>query len=245
MKEISFNFSLTDFLAYFFPGIILVFGGVVFFKIIFFQPLTINVDVSLTTGLILAASAYFVGTINASLTPIIEKKINRFFGLSSPLLTIQLDGFENDVQTAFDEIFGTRNFWSMDHFFITRALIQENMPKCAESSNRQSALRQARLNSLIPVLFYGLIGVTQGAKFLWIYGFKDTMTFWGIGFILISIFGSYIVIRQLVIRLGENRKREVREVYAGLLSFYYQSKYEKKLEKKTVRESLLTFRRKQ
>ena len=46
--------------------------------------------------------------------------------------------------------------------------------------------------------------------------------------------------QQLVVSMHANRKREVREIYAGLLSYYYQSNYEMKLVKEKVVSENLT-----
>jgi hypothetical protein len=181
-----------------------------------------EISLNLVGGLILAACAYIIGVAISSLMVSLEKPFNRFFKLSNPTGIIQFEGFEENVKSAFKDIFGDYGEWSKNHFYISRALVREKMPRCAAVIERQSSLRQIRRNSVLPVLFLGIVGALSGVRILLI---SVDQALWGAVVSLISLIVSYVIGKSLVRNgMHKNRKREVREVCCGLLAYYQSSK---------------------
>jgi hypothetical protein len=155
---------------------------------------------------------------------ILEHYFEKVFGLANPVHSLQLDGFEEDVMNAFNEIFGDHGVWDCNHFYLARALIREKMPSCAAEIERQDSLRQIRRNSVLPVLFLGLAGVVAGVR-IFFTSQVDSRFFWAVAFSLSSVVATVIITKTLVKNgMYGNRKREVREVCSGLLAYYHQMK---------------------
>ncbi|HEV7642426.1 MAG TPA: hypothetical protein VGO50_00665 [Pyrinomonadaceae bacterium] len=229
MKEVNFNFSLTDFLAYLFPGAVTLVAitGILCltpYKYLLYQMPWDNI----LTSLLLIALAYLVGVIISSLTSNSEtEKI---------LNEIHPPNFEKEIKEAFEINFKTTECeakkWTSDHFFAARSLVRERMPACSAAFDRQSSLRQFRRNSIFPVRLLGIAGILTGLKGIWdnpgpLNGdhiFKLLCCFI---LILISVFGWPIINRFLRDSRLTNRKREVREVCTALLAL---SKSEKNKE---------------
>ncbi len=224
MKEEAFKFRIQDFLAYLFPGTIMILAVAAFLSLSPFRNVVVDIPLNLTTGLLLIACAYFAGISLSSLMAIVEKYFEKFFGLTNPIHSLQLEGFEDDVMKAFNEIFGDHGVWDCNHFYLARALMRERMPSCAAEIERQDSLRQIRRNSVLPVLFLGLAGVLAGAKTA-ITGHDITFVVWGAILVLVSILIAGLVTNTLVKNgMYGNRKREVREVCSGLLAYYHHEK---------------------
>jgi len=220
VKEDSFSFSLSDFLAYVFPGTLLLLAVTALLRLSPFKHLLTEVPLNIVTGLMLAACAYVAGASLSSLMVSVERYLDMIFKFSNPTNSIQLKGFEDEVQKAFDDIFGKHGVWSANHFYIARALIREKMPYCAAVIDRQDSLRQIRRNSVLPILFLGLAGVGSGIKVC----VEGTFYLWGVGIILISLLSSCWVVKSIIKNgMHSNRRREVREVCSSLLAYHSQA----------------------
>ncbi|HXQ36282.1 MAG TPA: hypothetical protein VN843_19880 [Anaerolineales bacterium] len=224
MKEYSFNFSITDFLAYLFPGSLMILAVAAFLRITPFKEVVYQLPLNIVTGLLLVALAYFVGIAVSSVTGSLEKSIDRVFGSRDPVDQIQAIGIEGQVKEAFDELFGNLGEWSANHFYISRLFIMEHMTNCARVIERYGSLRQMRRNSILPVMVWGLLGVGCGLKIILEHSYQPTYV-WGIGLVGFSILGSVVLIRNLVkVGMYKNRAREIREVCCCLLVYYYRQK---------------------
>lgn len=216
MKEDSFSFSLTDFLAYLFPGIIMLVAIAVLIRLSPYKYLLAEIPSNIITGVFLIACAYFVGISISSLMGSLQKPLDKFFDAYNPTSEIPLTNFEDDVKKAFINIFGDHGEWSRSHLYLARTLIREKMPKCVSVIERQSSLRQIRRNIVLPVLFLGVIGIIAGIKMI----VNAKQVGWGMSVILISSFGAYVIARTLIKNgTHANRKREVREVCCGLVAY--------------------------
>src|SRR5688572_26957624 len=120
MKD-SFDFSLMDFLAYLFPGTMMILVITVLIRISPFGHLLYQIPLNLIVGVILIASAYCVGVTVSSATASIEGPLLRYFHLSDPVEVIPLSKFDHDVNNAFAQAFGDHGAWSRDHFYLARA----------------------------------------------------------------------------------------------------------------------------
>lgn len=249
MKEVSFNFSLTDFLAYLFPGTVTLVAIAGFLSLTPFKELLFTIKTDIFTGIILIALAYSIGVIISSLTINYESKFYEFIlklkrkkndssnesaaSLSRP----QPEIFETEIINAFNNTFkikinngepGDKTSgqdvaakWTSDHFFAARSLVREKIPTCSMAIERQSSLRQMRRNSIIPVLLLGITGIIAAVQGLF---FDDENKAQNKQFLywlllFIAVFGTPWTIYSLIKRMMRNRERETREVCTGLLAF--------------------------
>lgn len=216
MKD-SFDFSLMDFLAYLFPGTMMILVIAVFIRISPFRGLLDHISLNLVVGIVLIASAYCVGVSISSAMVSIEAPLRKYFHLSNPIERVPLRQFENDVINAFAQTFGDHGAWSEDHFYLARTLVCEKLPRCAATIERQASLRQIRRNMVMPVLFLGIVGAIAGLQTLLT---TSDRVYRGAILISMSLAGSYVVVRALVKNgMHANRNREMRDVCSGLLVY--------------------------
>lgn len=221
MKD-SFDFSLMDFLAYLFPGTMMILVIALLIKISSLGQILYQIRLNFVVGVILIASAYCVGVSISSAMASIENFLLKFFRLSDPIETIPLRAFDEDVSKAFDNTFGNHGPWSKDHFYLARTLVCERLPECAATLERQASLRQIRRNLVIPVFFLGIAGVVAGLRTIFT---NPNRYFLGGGLIILSLAATYIVARALIKHgMHANRNREMREVCSGLLVYDHDFK---------------------
>lgn len=223
MKEDSFKVSLSDFLAYLFPGVIMLLSLAAFLRLSRFKYLLYEIPQTLGTALVLVACAYFAGVAVSSLTVVFETILKRLIrpvrSLSSRVILKGCEGFSGDVEAAFNHTFGKHGEWSETHFYIARALVHEKMPNCAAIADRQNSLRQIRRNSVLPVLSLGAAGVIAGIQD------KATNTggssLSGNTLIALSVISSVAVALSCLVGMYENRKREARNVCTSLVTYHF------------------------
>lgn len=218
MKD-SFDFSLMDFLAYLFPGTMMILVVTVLIRISPFRPLLYQIPLNFVVGVILIASAYCVGVSISSAMASIEGPLLRYLDLSDPIEVIPLKKFDKDVHNAFAQTFGDHGIWSKEHFYLARTLVCEKLPRCAATIERQASLRQIRRNLVMPVLFLGIVGAIAGLRTLLT---NADCAYWGAILIPLSLAGSYFVARALIKNgMHANRNREMRDVCSGLLVYFH------------------------
>ncbi|HXQ36189.1 MAG TPA: hypothetical protein VN843_19395 [Anaerolineales bacterium] len=210
--DLSKQFSLTDFLAYFFPGLFAVVG---LYLLILLTPIqTALIPADITTGIVFLAISYVVGIVLSGFSEWIEKTIERNTRQSIPI-----DGFQDDVVTAFNDIFDKNTSetmqWSQTHFFLCRSLILEKMPAIAQVILRQSSLRQLRRNLLLPIIIWLLAGIAWGT-----WNTLNGHRLWGFLVVVLSIIVSTVSYLVTVARMRQNEEREVREVLTAFLVGY-------------------------
>jgi hypothetical protein len=216
MKE-SFDFSLMDFLAYLFPGTMMILVIAAVIRISPFKYLLYQIPLSFVVGVIMIACAYCVGVSISSAMASVEGLFLKYFRLSDPTARVELEGFESDVIDAFAKVFGDRGSWSTNHFLLARTLVCEKMPRCAAVIERQASLRQLRRNIVIPVLCLGIVGTITGVK---VFLTSPNHRYWGAFLIPVSLFSCYLIARGLIKNgMHSNRRREMREVCFGLLTY--------------------------
>jgi len=215
MKETYANFSLTDFLAYLFPGIVMVLALAALLLLTPASQKLMCIPLNLATGAVGITLAYFLGVIVSSFTYPLERLLYMVLRKRDPIESIQLPGFEKQVRSAFQQFVGVDTDWSQYHFFVARSLLGELAPRAAAAAERQNSLRQLRRNSLVPVLFLAAAGVCWGLS---VRSWNEADASYGMGLVVLSIVG-WVFITYFLIAVGmhRNRSREVREICSALL----------------------------
>ncbi len=213
--DISSRFSLIDFLAYLFPGML---GTLGIYLLLFLTPLKdtlANLPKDFTVGILFLALSYVLGVIFSGFAELLmrEWKIRRHGGLKE---RINLQGFEGEVSQAFKNIFEITKEdeanWSIAHYYLCRSLVLEYMPKAAQVIERQSSLRQLRMNMIPSILIWLAVGASWGYKIL------GDLTTWGIVLIVFSVSLSSIILIIIVNRMNSNEEREVRETLTAFIA---------------------------
>jgi len=185
-----------------------------------FKSLVEKIPLNLVTGLIVIPFAYFIGVIISGLSHNVEKwTYKRYKGLSDPRERIHPGECKERVQDAYKNAFHLTEdvVWSTTHFYISRALIREHMPKCAAISDRQNSLWQIRRNGIVPIIMLGLTGLAAGVK-LTITG--SVPRWWGLLLSVLSLGLPVLIVHNLMkYAMYNNRQREVAEICSALLVF--------------------------
>ena len=223
--DISSRFSLIDFFAYLFPGIAGTLGLLVLLSL---TPLkgTFNVfSTDLSAGILFLAVSFIMGVVFSGFSEIVikwrEPKARANIKTST-----QLDNFQKDILDAFRDVLKLNRDeklqWTRNHFYLCRSLVFEKMQNCAQLIQRQSGLRQLRMNMTFPIFIWFSAGVAWG-----IYHIRNRELFWGITLIVISISLVIPTFLMIVNRMDSNERREVREVLAAFLIGYKAGMFDK------------------
>jgi hypothetical protein len=224
--DISNQFSLVDFLAYLFPGITGVLG---IYLLLLLTPLStslMSLPIDLTTGVLLLALSYVLGVVFSGFAEIIVRGRIRRKSFQWVKETIQVPGFEEEIETAFCVTLGSGDEkveWSASHFYLCRSMVLEFMPGVAPRVRRQISLRQLRMNLLPAVTLWVIAGVAWGIKVI-----GDNMRAWGYGLIAGSVGFWVLVVWALANRMASNERREVREVLTAFLAGYKKGLFKEK-----------------
>jgi hypothetical protein len=222
--DISSRFSLVDFLAYLFPGFIGVSG---FYALLLLTPpgssLTVLPD--FTTGILLLTLSYIVGVVLSGPAEIIIKlRMGRRGFVKS---TIPMSEFQEELVSAFGAFLGndeeTKITWSVNCFYICRSLVLEFMPHLGQMIQRQSSLRQLRMNLIPSATIWSVAGVGWGIKVM-----SDDLIVWGCVLAITSMILWFPVVGTTINRMESNEKREVREVLTAFLAGYKSGLFDKK-----------------
>ena len=218
--DISSKFSLVDFLAYLFPGFVSTLG---LYLLLLPTPLNsslTSLPLDLLTGILILTISYVIGVI---LSGFAEIGVSFVVKRSSKIWikdTIPVPGFEEEIIAAFNDIFNGINReekmqWSATHFHLCRSLIIEFMPSLAQSIQRQSSLRQLRMNLLPSVMIWAIVGITWGIILI-----NANVMIWGYSLVIGSIVLSYPIFSTIINRMNRNEERETREVLTAFLAGY-------------------------
>ncbi len=216
--DISSRFSLVDFLAYFFPGI---FGTIGIYVLLLLTPLQnalTLVKVDLAIGVLLLALCYVIGVILSGFSEIVVKKFGSRFKVKASLL---VPGFEERIIVYFNDFIGIddkKGEWSLADFYICRSIVLDVMPNAAQMIQRQSSLRQLRLNLIPTIVIWFFAGVGWGIHLI---------NSWGTPLMIASFLISMITIVTLLERMQSNEAREVREVLTAFIAGYKAGLFQK------------------
>ncbi|MCP4368794.1 MAG: hypothetical protein GY797_11880 [Deltaproteobacteria bacterium] len=218
--DISSKFSLVDFLAYLFPGFVSTLGLYLLFLLTPLNSLLISVSLDLFTGLLILTLSYVIGVVLSGFAEISVRYIAERQEKVWVKRTIPIPGFQKEIIAAFNDIFREVNSdketeWSATCFHLCRSLVFEFMPGLAQTIQRQSSLRQLRMNLLPAVTIWAVAGIAWG-----IYLVNVQVSGWGYGLIVGTLILWVPIVRSISNRMNRNEKRETREVLTAFLAGY-------------------------
>lgn len=229
--DISKQFSLTDFLAYFFPGLFSTLG---LYLLVRLTPLSSSLNAlpsDLTSGLIFLALSYILGVIFSGFSMSLTEWMEKIQKHQDVWDTLQPEQFQEELLHAFRDVFnpGKENGiqWSREHFYLCRSLVIEKMPVVAQRAERQSSLRQIRRNLIFPILIWFIVGVAWGLNTI-----NQGKPDWGISLIILSALVSFFTLWATIARMYNNEKREVRRFLIAFLAGYKAGIFENESKKK-------------
>lgn len=222
--DIGSRFSLEDFLAYFFPGVIGALGIYCLLLLTPFGPDLPALSEGITTGIIFFVISYIIGVICSGFSEMI------YSGKRSSKDSILLhDDRKNLVLDAFQDMFGLlvteAGKWNREHYYLCRSMVSARLPGAQANIQRQASLRQLRINLLVPLFIWWIVGITFG-----IHRWSGGSTFEGIAVVALSTVLFFAILLNTINRAQSNEAREVREVLTAFVSDY-QMKIEKEREK--------------
>jgi hypothetical protein len=216
--DFSNRFSLVDFLAYLFPGIVGTLGLYILLLLTPLQDPLRRFPTGLTTGVLFLTVSFILGVIFSGFSELAVKrrrsKIREELKSSMPLTC-----FEKDLARAFQDIFhlppDSEVRWSRDHIYVCRSLVVEKMPNCAQLIQRQNGLRQLRMNLIFPLLIWFFAGLAWG-----MHQISNQRPFWGSILIALSVALVPPTFSVIINRMDGNERRETREVLSAFLAGY-------------------------
>ncbi|HSB01667.1 MAG TPA: hypothetical protein VLE49_13535 [Anaerolineales bacterium] len=231
--DIGNRFSLEDFLAYFFPGVIAASGV---YALLLLTPLKSSLallSADITTGIIFLVLSYIAGILLSGFSEIAFRFYDTRRKAQSQKDAIPLqDDLRRAIIEAYKDIFkiskGVKFEWSKDRFYVCRSLVFETMPSVLPPIQRQSSLRQLRMNLLPSLLIWFGAGLGWGIRELLSNDFL-----WGITLMVVSAVLFFAVTATTVNRMRSNDWREVREVLTAFLAGYETGAFENKEKKKS------------
>lgn len=225
--NISEHFSLEDFLAYLFPGVV---GLAGIYSILLLTPLQVplsQLPTDVFMSIILLIVGYIVGVFLSGISEILLGSAR--IGTYKSKLPFGKDTNEA-ILKAFQQVFGgpelTEKKWSSEQFYFCRSLIGECMPSTLPALKRQSGLRQLRINLLPSLVIWCGVGVGWGIRY-WLSHEAGI----GIGLIVSSVVLSVVFMLVTINRARSNERREVREVLTAFLAGYKSDAFEKEKRK--------------
>jgi len=234
--DISNRFSLVDFLAYFFPGLISTLG---LSLLLLLTPLGTSLTLlpaNFATGIILLTISYVIGVVLSGFAEIILRKGAKPESRLWVKAAIPIPEFREEIISAFSTIFEeeTKAEWSATHFYICRSLVFEFMPGLAQLIQRQSSLRQLRMNLIPAVTILSIVGVGWGIRAI-----NNTMPVWGYGLAISSVILWFPIVATIINRMNRNEEREVREVLTAFLAGYKKGLFEKQESRIPNKEKMI------
>jgi hypothetical protein len=229
--DISNRFSLEDFLAYLFPGVIGTLGIYILLLLTPLQTSLINLPIDFTTGIIFLVLSYIVGILLSCFPEWVLRHYEPKLDANKPKDTIPLqdDLISGAIKDAFKDIFKlpkeTELKWCKDYFYLCRSLVFQSMSNVLQPIQRQSGLRQLRMNLLPTLLVWGFAGIGWGVKIA-----NDGNMLGGIALIAGAVVLSGLLIILTFNRMQSNEQREVREVLTAFLVGYQTGAFKEKIK---------------
>jgi len=225
--DISNRFSLEDFLAYFFPGVTGTLGIYILLLLTPLQASLTNFSNDFTTGIIFLVLSYIVGILLSGFSEIAFLHYESKSKVKSHKDIIPLsDDLSRTVKEAFKETFKlgkeTHVEWCKDYFYLCRSLVFQSMPNALPPIQRQSGLRQLRMNLLPSIVVWGGAGIGWGLKM------ANDGNVLGIVLIIASLVLWLLFTRLTINRMQSNEWREVREVLTAFLVGYQTGAFKEK-----------------
>ena len=223
--DISEKFSLVDFLAYLFPGIVGTLGLYVLLLLTPLKPFLASLPKDITTGILLLALSYVIGVVLSGIVEIALKLRAKRKAHVWIRDTIPVPGFQQEVITAFKATFGENSDrqveWSASHFYLCRSTVFECMPALASFIQRQSSLRQLRMNLIPATAIWSAAGIGWGIQLIT----NDGLA-WGYTVAIGAAILWFPLVGTILNRMNRNEEREVREVLTAFLTGYRRGLFE-------------------
>jgi hypothetical protein len=225
--NLSEKFSLVDFLAYLFPGVIDALGLYLLLLLTPLRPTLAQVPIDLATGILLLTVSYVIGVVLSGFSELIVKYISQRVTRTWVKNTIPVPGFERAIADAFDATLGgpevTLSGWTATHFHVCRSWVLERMPGVGQQIQRQTSLRELRMNLFPAATIWLGAGVGWGIRLL-----VDGLVAWGCALIVGSALLWFLIVRTLYNRMKRNEQRETREVLTAFWAGYRNGLFERK-----------------
>jgi hypothetical protein len=217
--DISKQFSLTDFLAYFFPGAFATVGMYFLAQLTPAKSIMTISSLDITTGLSFLMASYIIGVILSGFSSEIVQQVEKVTGYKHPHRSLPPDMFPDEITKAFRDVFGVQKgasfSWTINHYRLCRSLVIEKMPALAPRITRQDDMALLRRNLIFPELIWTVLGIGWG-----IWNINSGARDWGISLIVISLIISFMVIRNTIKRMHNSKGAETRETLLGFLAGY-------------------------
>jgi len=218
MEDQLKSFSMNDFLAFLFPGMLLLFCIFLFLLLTPLSTAIQNLSLGIVTSVIFLAFSYILGVLSSRAIPNIEELIfGGFKKKPDPRSDISLYQFKNDLIKAFKKVFSVENpeeyFRSSTAFYYCRAVLRLKYDRVSYDAEWQNDLYQLRRNSIIPITFLVCDGIAWGIN-----GIQNNQSAWGIALIIIScLIGFFVLFISLPKAMYANRKREARIIFSTFI----------------------------
>ena len=217
--DIGNKFSLVDFLAYLFPGIVSTLGLFLLLLLTPLGPLLLSLPIDLATGVLVLVLSYVIGVLLSGFAEIAVKWIARITHRTWSRETIRMTAFRPQILAAFHALFEEdtepQDKWMAQRFYLCRSLVFEHMPALAPFIQRQGSLRELRMNLLPAITVWLSVGIAWGT-----WAIRNGMVCWGYALIAGSVALWVLVGWVLYNRMNRNEQREVREVLTAFLAGY-------------------------
>lgn len=232
MDAFSRWFSFEDFLAYFFPGAVGSMGLYILLLLTPLRPQLSRVSVDVSIGVILLVWSYVFGVVLAGFTSLAIGLLRKLIQIaprvpSFPFSDKQDLDVQQDWQEAYKSVFevddSVKVEWSKARFYLSRSLVENQMPFASQLIRRQISLRRVRENMMPCVFIWCLAGVC--------WGFKWFPIRWGIAFAVVSLILSALIAMALAASWRGNCEREAQEVCVAMLVGFHAGLFEKQDKK--------------
>lgn len=221
--DIGNKFTLVDFLAYLFPGIVSALGLFVLLLRTPLKRLLFPISPDWATGVLVLVVSYVLGVLLSGFAEIAVKRINRMMRHQWSRASISPKAFEAEIRAAFDALVDKpQSAWSAENFYVCRSLVFQVMPAVAPFIQRQGSLRELRMNLLPAITVWLVAGLVWGG---WAFG--HGLLGWGYALTIGSTVSWIVVGGVLVDRMNRNEAREVREVFTAFLAGYKSGLFDK------------------
>lgn len=209
--DIAGSFSLEDFLAYLFPGWILLLGIHVLL-IINDLPGLVDHEPHWLIVSSWVVGGYFLGVVSSLVARPIERfQCSRDAAFESPTENRYLKSFRASISEQFQLVLGPAKEFTRNEFFAIRAFVRtQGVSRIVIAADRQNSLRQIRRNTLLPVAWlildacwYSFSGEGESRERILAF--------------LVAIVGVTCVLPGLYQGMRQNREREVRDYCLAFL----------------------------
>lgn len=226
--EIFNRFSLYEFLAHLFPGIISLTAIYCILLLTPLQEMLLSLDVNFTFSLFFFALSYVVGLVSKSWSRWIMKillwiKRDKEFSYRD---IIPIPTFEAEIKKAFKEVFKFSESeelnWTKEHYYLCRNITSVVIPDVGRKVEQEVSRKRLRTNLFLSIFLWLVTGIIWG---IWIILFGSLV--WGIVLIVFTLVIFYSILVTNLRRVSKTDKLEVKEVLNAFLAAHKVGMFEK------------------